>query len=39
VRSLAVPHIAFQQMLEVEAGFAAGLLKLVCERLREAEAR
>jgi CRP-like cAMP-binding protein len=37
--TLAVPHIAFQQLLEEEPGFAAGLLKLVCERLREAEAR
>ena len=37
--TLAVPHIAFQQLLEEEPGFAAGLLKLVCARLREAEAR
>jgi CRP/FNR family cyclic AMP-dependent transcriptional regulator len=38
LRTLAVPHGAFQQLLETEPGFAAGLLKLVCARLREAEA-
>ena len=37
--TLAVPHVAFQQLLQEEPGFAAGLLKLVCARLREAEAR
>ena len=37
--TLAVPHVAFQKLLEEEPGFAAGLLKLVCARLREAEAR
>lgn len=36
--TLAVPHVAFQQLLEEEPGFAAGLLKLLCARLREAEA-
>jgi CRP-like cAMP-binding protein len=38
VHTLAVPHGAFQQLLETEPGFAAGLLKLICARLREAEA-
>ena len=38
VHTLAVPHGAFQQLLESEPGFAAGLLKLICARLREAEA-
>lgn len=37
--TLAVPHLAFQQLLEDEPGFAAGLLKLLCTRLREAEAK
>ncbi len=36
--TVAVPHGAFQHLLESEPGFAAGLLKLVCARLREAEA-
>jgi len=35
--TLAVPHLGFQQLLEDEPGFAAGLLKLLCARLREAE--
>jgi CRP/FNR family cyclic AMP-dependent transcriptional regulator len=38
VRTLAVPHLPFQRLLESEPGFAAGLLKMVCSRLREAEA-
>ena len=38
LHTLAVPHLAFQQLLETEPGFAVGLLKLVCARLREAEA-
>jgi CRP/FNR family transcriptional regulator, cyclic AMP receptor protein len=38
VHTLAVPHGAFQQLLETEPGFAARLLKLICARLREAEA-
>jgi len=38
LHTLAVPHGAFQQLLESEPGFAAGLLKLICARLREAEA-
>jgi CRP/FNR family transcriptional regulator, cyclic AMP receptor protein len=37
--TLAVPHHAFQKLLEDDPGFAAGLLKLVCARLREAEAK
>ena len=36
--TLAVPHVAFQKLLEEEPGFAAGLLQLLCQRLREAEA-
>jgi CRP-like cAMP-binding protein len=38
LHTLAVPHLPFQQLLESEPGFAAGLLTLVCARLREAEA-
>jgi CRP-like cAMP-binding protein len=38
VHTLAVPHGAFQQLLGSEPGFASSLLKLVCARLREAEA-
>ena len=38
LHTIAVPHGPFQQLLETEPGFAAGLLTLVCARLREAEA-
>ena len=38
LHTLAVPHLAFQKLLESEPGFAAGLLTLLCARLREAEA-
>ncbi len=38
LHTLAVPHGPFQKLLETEPGFAAGLLTLVCARLREAEA-
>jgi CRP-like cAMP-binding protein len=38
LHTLAVPHGAFQKLLETEPGFAAGLLKLICARLREAVA-
>ena len=38
LHTLAVPHGAFRALLETEPGFAAGLLTLVCSRLREAEA-
>jgi CRP/FNR family transcriptional regulator, cyclic AMP receptor protein len=38
LHTLAVPHGAFQQLLESDAGFAVGLLKLICSRLRDAEA-
>ena len=38
LHTVAVPHGPFQQLLETEPGFAAGLLTLVCARLREAEA-
>jgi CRP/FNR family cyclic AMP-dependent transcriptional regulator len=38
LHTLAVPHGPFQQLLEGEPGFAAGLLQLICSRLREAEA-
>ena len=38
LHTLAVPYVPFQQLLETEPGFAAGLLKLICSRLREAEA-
>src|SRR5690242_17674090 len=37
--TLAVPHHAFQKLLEEEPGFAAGLLTLLCARLREAESQ
>lgn len=35
--TLAVPHLAFRQLLEDDATFATGLLVLLCARLREAE--
>lgn len=38
LHTLAVPHLAFHKLLESEPGFAAGLLTLLCARLREAEA-
>jgi CRP-like cAMP-binding protein len=38
LHTVAVPHVAFQQLLESEPGFAVGLLTLLCARLREAEA-
>jgi CRP-like cAMP-binding protein len=38
LHTVAVPHGPFQKLLETEPGFAAGLLKLICARLREAEA-
>jgi CRP-like cAMP-binding protein len=38
LHTIAVPHGPFQGLLENEAGVAAGLLKMVCSRLREAEA-
>jgi CRP/FNR family cyclic AMP-dependent transcriptional regulator len=38
LRTLAVPHGPFQQLLESEPGFAASLLTMICARLREAEA-
>ena len=37
--TLAVPHFAFQQLVEEEPECALGLLKLLCARLREAEAK
>lgn len=38
VRTLAVPHGPFKQVLESDAGFATRVLEMVCARLREAEA-
>jgi CRP-like cAMP-binding protein len=38
LHTLAVPHGPFQQLVQNEPGVAAGLLTLVCARLREAEA-
>jgi CRP-like cAMP-binding protein len=38
LHTLAVPYVPFQALLESEPGFAASLLKLICARLREAEA-
>jgi len=38
LHTLAVPHGPFQQLVEHEPGVAAGLLALICARLREAEA-
>jgi CRP/FNR family cyclic AMP-dependent transcriptional regulator len=38
LHTFAVPYGPFQKLLESEPGFAAGLLKLICARLREAEA-
>ena len=38
LHTLAVPHGPFQQLVQREPGVAAGLLTLICARLREAEA-
>jgi CRP-like cAMP-binding protein len=38
LHTIAVPHGPFQTLLENEPGVAAGLLKMICSRLREAEA-
>ena len=38
LHTFAVPYVPFQSLLESEPGFAAGLLKMICSRLREAEA-
>ena len=38
-RTLAIPHQLFTELVEEEPAFARGLLKLLCARLREAEAR
>lgn len=37
--TLAVPYNAFQKLLEDDSAFALTLLKTLCARLREAEAR
>ncbi|GAA2011831.1 cyclic nucleotide-binding domain-containing protein [Nocardioides kribbensis] len=39
LRTLAVPYVAFQAVLDSEPGVARALLVLLCHRLREAEAR
>ena len=36
---LAIPHLDFEQVLDEDPGFARHLLKTLCARLREAEAR
>jgi CRP/FNR family transcriptional regulator, cyclic AMP receptor protein len=38
LHTLAVPYGPFQKLLESDTGFAVALLKLVCSRLRDAEA-
>ena len=38
-RTLAIPHQVFDELLHQEPEFAHGLLKILCARLREAEAR
>ena len=37
--TFAIPYQAFQSLLETDADFARTLLKTLCARLREAEAR
>lgn len=39
VRALAIDHGVFQSLLDAQPEFAKGLLKGLCSRLREAEAR
>ncbi|WP_139980340.1 cyclic nucleotide-binding domain-containing protein [Nocardioides litoris] len=39
LQTLAVPYVAFQSLLDADPGVARALLVLLCERLREAEAR
>jgi CRP/FNR family transcriptional regulator, cyclic AMP receptor protein len=39
MRVLAIPHQDFEQVIDEDPGFARHLLKTLCGRLREAEAR
>jgi CRP/FNR family transcriptional regulator, cyclic AMP receptor protein len=39
MRVLAIPHQDFEQVIDEDPGFARHLLKTLCARLREAEAR
>lgn len=39
LRALAIPHQDFEALLDEDPGFARELLKTLCARLREAEAR
>jgi CRP-like cAMP-binding protein len=39
LRALAIPHQDFEQVIDEDPGFARHLLKTLCARLREAEAR
>jgi CRP/FNR family transcriptional regulator, cyclic AMP receptor protein len=38
-RTLAIPHQVFDELLHQEPEFAHGLLRILCARLREADAR
>lgn len=38
MRTLTVPHATFEELVDADPAFARGLLKVLCARLREAEA-
>ena len=38
MRTLTVPHSTFEELVDQDPAFARGLLKVLCARLREAEA-
>jgi CRP-like cAMP-binding protein len=38
MRTLTVPHATFEELVDQDPAFARGLLKVLCARLREAEA-
>ena len=39
LRAAYVSHATFEELLDQDPGFARGLLKVLCARLREAESR
>jgi CRP/FNR family transcriptional regulator, cyclic AMP receptor protein len=39
LKALAIPHLGFEKVIDEDPGFARQLLKTLCGRLREAEAR
>jgi CRP-like cAMP-binding protein len=39
MKALSIPHQGFEQVIDEDPAFARHLLKTLCARLREAEAR